>query len=218
MLIRARLLRRAIEVWLKTNEKYQYLTLREDEWKMVEYLIDLTKPFAQCTKLIGKSRGPSIQEVYTLYEFLFSHIDKVTSILTHKKGPWKRSILEALQESRKKLSKYYNTTYGPSGSLYGIATVLAPYHKLSLFESENWTNGQNGEEDWGSFYLDQLEQRYADYYYNTPPSNLPSQGNLSIARLDDMAIFVHGRKKAKILVRDDESEIGRYLSERMCFC
>lgn len=181
---------------------------------MVEYLIDLTKPFAKSTKLIGKSKGPTIHQVYSLYENLFSHLDKATNRLSHKRINWKRSILEALQASRAKLSKYYTKTYGPSGSLYGIATILAPYHKLTLFESSNWTNGQNGEEDWATQYTDKLEERYFTYYSNVTATDTQSQSHKSTADLDDMDIFIQRTKKAKILIRDDESELGRYLSER----
>lgn len=120
-------------------------------------------------------------------------------------------MLKALEASRSKLRTYYSKTYGSSGNLYSIAAILAPEHKLSLFESATWVDD---EVNWKDTYLEAFEERFADFYSDIGISGSQTQSMQCSAGLDDISLFIESRKRRKILVRDDESEIGRYLAER----
>ena len=84
MLIRVHMLQNTIDSWLSQNDQFIYLTITSEEWKQVEYLIELTKPFAFFTALIGKSKGPMIHNVFNIYESLFNHLEDSMVLLRQK--------------------------------------------------------------------------------------------------------------------------------------
>ena len=73
MLIQAIRLRGPIDEYCKTEEA-KVFALSADEWKQVEYLVDLMKPFNFFTHSMGMLRGPTVGHVYKVYDALFTYI------------------------------------------------------------------------------------------------------------------------------------------------
>jgi len=142
MLKRFRKLRDDIERFLPLEEQIEGLDA--EEWRQLDYLIELLKPFSWYTEAIGATEsGPTIQNVFEVYNHLFSHIEQHTEKLRRKRIPWKVKMRQALENSKAKLSQYYSLTRNNIGLIYGCATILAPQYKLAFFETDDWEDTVN---------------------------------------------------------------------------
>lgn len=140
MLVRAQFLRVDITQFIEGESKIQNLS--SEEWKHVDYLIEILYPFCVYTNAIGRIlNGPTCQEVFRIYHKLFNHLDDQIEKLRRKRVLWKTELHAALTKGRTKLSIYYERTQGNLGNIYGVATILAPEYKLKLFEEEEWKDG-----------------------------------------------------------------------------
>ncbi|EMF09613.1 uncharacterized protein SEPMUDRAFT_23271, partial [Sphaerulina musiva SO2202] len=63
----------------------------------VEYLIDLTKPFAAATAVIGTTKGPTIHLVLAYYNKLFDILEEAIKRLKNKRIPWKKDVFQACE-------------------------------------------------------------------------------------------------------------------------
>lgn len=146
MMLRARRLRAALEAYVSEYPNDKLPKFTEDEWRHIDYLVEILYPFYQYTNAVGKIRnGPSIHNVYATYNKLFDHIEDYITKLEKKRLTWKKQIYTALVKAGEKLKKYYSETNEHMGDIYAIATILSPRWKLSLFEEDGWS-----EEDWVS--------------------------------------------------------------------
>lgn len=137
MLIRARELKDTITDFLETQfPAAQALKLSLKEWKQIEYLIDLVKPFAFFTHKIGTSSGPTVHHVYNIYEALFSHLEQSKNRLEKKvdSQPWIKILIKALNRSHMTLRHWFTATYTNLGTFYAIGTILSPSYKTDPFE------------------------------------------------------------------------------------
>ena len=102
MLIRAIRLRGPIDEYYKTEEA-KVFALSADEWKQVEYLVDLIKPFNFFTHLIGMLRGPIVRYIYKVYNALFTYIKGSLAKLQAKHQnngyPWINPMVIALDDA-----------------------------------------------------------------------------------------------------------------------
>ncbi|KAG0155226.1 hypothetical protein PDIDSM_800 [Penicillium digitatum] len=110
-----------------TDHQYLYFKLDQEEWRQVEYLLLLTKPFFDFTMMLSKTKDITAHNIYT------------EAKLKNKGVIWKKRMLWALQTAKKKLSKYYTATeYEPYGDIYALATIFSPSKKLRYFSSTDW--------------------------------------------------------------------------------
>jgi hypothetical protein len=141
MIRQAKKLRKALEQYVRTyqdDDKVPPLLL-EVEWQHIDYLIELLYPFSIYTDAVGATaNGPTIQNVFEVYNRLFTHIETHISKLRRKKILWKKQMLEALQGAYEKLRSYYGQTQNNIGYIYAVGTILAPLYKASIFETPDW--------------------------------------------------------------------------------
>jgi hypothetical protein len=116
--------------------------LSEEEWRQIDYLIEILYPFALYTDAIGAViSGPTVHNVFAVYNKLFGHIESHIEKLKRKRVTWKVTMRHGLELANDKLSTYYSKTKDSIGYIYGAATVLAPQYKLAFFEGEDWEDG-----------------------------------------------------------------------------
>ena len=84
MFQRLRRLRSDVDIF-KRKYNYENLVLTNEEWKQIEYLIDLTKPFMIFINIIKKTSGPVIQDTFEIYDVLFNHIETANDKLHPKR-------------------------------------------------------------------------------------------------------------------------------------
>lgn len=72
----------------------------------------------------------TIHLVFSIYNKLFSHLEKSIWQLQRKKVIWKQLMLAALHVAKKKLSQYYSMTDQIDSDLYTISTIITPQQKL----------------------------------------------------------------------------------------
>jgi hypothetical protein len=113
------------------------LTLCEDEWRQIDYLLCITEPFFKFTTVLCKSKDTTIHTVFEIYNNLFEHLERSTRQLQRKRVPWKQVMLKSLGAARDKLAEYYSKTDEVHGDLFAIGTILAPEHKLQFFNSKD---------------------------------------------------------------------------------
>jgi hypothetical protein len=180
------------------------------QWKQIEYLLDLTRPFMLYTNAIGKTRGPTIHNAFETYDHLFDHIEIAADRLVPKKQKWKTNLHAGLWAARDKLMKYYTQTNMSHGNIYACAALLDPSKKLTAFDSRSFST----EEKEGFV---QLLRDLVDEYTSkeqqtksTPRSdNQPTKTQSALAR-----ILKKRKKKSHSLEGEDEdSEVTRYLQE-----
>ena len=109
------------------------MTLDQDEWRQVDYLLSITYAFFKFTSSLSATKDVTAHNVFGIYNSLFTHLDRAKAQLTHKKTGWKRVMRLALDHARNKLAEYYGRTDDIPDDLYAIATILET-EQLSLME------------------------------------------------------------------------------------
>lgn len=134
MLKRAWELKDAIRKFLShpdIRKEYATLMMSEDEWKMVDILLNVLKPFNDVTTGISTNLEPSIHEVFRLYNWVFDEIAKSRELFL--KEPLDLvsigRLTEALQAAEEKLKSYYAVTDNDRGLFYNLGTILDPLKK-----------------------------------------------------------------------------------------
>ncbi|KAJ9482098.1 hypothetical protein VN97_g11345 [Penicillium thymicola] len=161
-----------------TDHRYLYFKLDQEEWRQVEYLLLLTKPFFDFTMMLSKTKDITAHNIYSIYNKLFSHLDAAEAKLKNKGVSWKKRMLQALQTAKKKLSKYYTATdYEPYGDIYALATIFSPSKKLRYFASTDW----QGNIDYVNHYQEVLNREFDRYrkmltYDTDDPAALETSG------------------------------------------
>jgi hypothetical protein len=139
MLERAWEMKVAVRKWLQTDtnkQKFTMLQMKDEEWKQVEALLEVLKPFEQLTQAIGSTLAVTVHEVFRLYNWLF---DQIETSIKHWKAqiphcPYAAELVRALRAARNKLDCYYAKTDKERGAFYNLATLLDPLKKQSLYE------------------------------------------------------------------------------------
>lgn len=141
MLRRAKRLRTAItEYCVQFNCKEDF-ALDDDQWRQVDYLIYLTKPFFDFTLGLSKTREATSYLVFQIYNSLFEHLEKCKTQLERKRVPWKQQMLISLEASHAKLRNYYSDTDKMRGHIYAVCTMLSPDSRFQFFLSDDWAGG-----------------------------------------------------------------------------
>ena len=166
MLCRALALRHEIGVYIHgvPDAQIQQLRLQEEEWKHLQYLVALLAPFFIFTNNLSETSGPTIHQVYSIYDGIFNHLEEAMQQLSQKKAVWKQQIQSALQTAYDKLQHYYSHTYQLDGHIYAVAAILDPSKKMTTFQGESWLNdtAPNGQ-TWHDFYLQSFQRVFNHY-------------------------------------------------------
>ncbi|KAJ5300082.1 hypothetical protein PENANT_c146G01845 [Penicillium antarcticum] len=216
MLERAKKLQRVFNQYCSTHQYVQF-QLGQEEWRQVEYLLLVTKPFFHYTKILSKTQDVTVHSVFSIYKELFSHLDDVTELLERKTVSWKKRMLQALQAAKQKLSKYYRATDSESfGTVYAIATILCPSKKLRFFEGDDWKGKNEKGEDinWMETYRDKLQKEFDQYQQRITRHKEPSQAQVSQETDEeelDLMMDLHATLQSEI--DRPEDEITRYLAQ-----
>ena len=84
MLIRARRLRNNISEFVK-EENNKIENLNQKEWKYINYLIKILYPFYIFINIISTiTNGPTIQNIFKVYNRLFTHLENQIEKLHNK--------------------------------------------------------------------------------------------------------------------------------------
>ena len=168
MLERAYRLKTYTYRWLIQYPQYKSLFTTEEEWRAVEYVLQVLLPFRYWTLWMSKRRTITLHRVIVIYNHMFDHMDSVLKALSKKKIQWKRDIHRAVRCARTKLRKYYAKVTPETGLILILATMLDPFTKGQIFEGWDKEMGV-GSGDQTSYsrqysdaFLDYWEKQYVD--------------------------------------------------------
>lgn len=161
MLVRCSRLRDIIDEFIEV-QGWPELSIGHTEWKRIEYIIDLTLPFAEATTTIGTTKGPTIHLVLGYYNTLFDILDIADEKLQHKTEPWQKEIYAALDAAFTKLVKYYTATWERFGDIYGIAILLNPAMKREFWNRDAFS-GEGLDSSFEDYYWSRFRNEYARY-------------------------------------------------------
>jgi ribosomal protein S15P/S13E len=212
MLSRAKKLQSIIDQYCTTHQYVQF-KLDQEEWRQIEYLLLITKPFFDYTTILSKTNDVTVHSIFSIYNELFNHIDASEKQLKRKAVPWKKQMLRALQAARKKLAKYYKATdTGAHGDIYAIATILSPSKKLQYFTNKDW----KGEIDFVKQYRKVLEKEFVRYQQELSGSTeLVEVDSILVPTGDFNDLDMIGESQATVqsAVEQEDDEITRYLAK-----
>jgi hypothetical protein len=198
------MLRRAKRLQSTFNEfcsqfQLRDLTLSQDEWRQIEYLLWITQPFFKFTTVLCKSKDVTIHLIFEIYNNLFEHLEKSIRQLQRKSVPWKQGMLKALGAARDKLAEYYSKTDEVHGDLFAVGTILAPEHKLQFFNNKDWKSDDNN--NW--------RERYHQSFYNyikpykqrltNLQTSLQAQSSTRSAEIDELQAMLKEAKHCQQL-------------------
>ena len=128
MLLRALCLQVFIKSYISTHENenttLQKLSLNNEEWTHVWYLVELLKSFAIFIDLLERNRKFSINVIYIVYNVLFFHIDDHMTALKRKQRSWKHSLLKVLTQAQIKSFEYYTDVSHDWKLMYNLKNII----------------------------------------------------------------------------------------------
>ncbi len=159
MLLRALHLQVFIKSYISTHENenttLQKLSLNNEEWTYVQYLVKLLKLFAIFIDLLKCNREFSINAIYIVYDVLFFYIDDHMTALKRKQRSWKRSLLKVLTQAWIKLFEYYADVSHDQKLMYNLENIIDSHQKLNLYERFTWQD---------SDYKQRYKREFINYY------------------------------------------------------
>ncbi|KAJ6001045.1 hypothetical protein N7481_001454 [Penicillium waksmanii] len=216
MLDRAKRLQQVFDLYCTTHH-YSHFKLSAEEWRQVDYLFLITKPFFDMTNVLSKTRDVTVHSVFSIYNKVFNHLDAAEEKLERKGVLWKIKMLQALRAAKAKLRKYYTATdTEPYGAVYAIATILCPSKKLRYFDNEDWRGTHaNGEQaDFMKIYRDKLQAEFERYKQRILPQINTTEPKASQDDPDDDLAFIMDSQTAlQPEVDQPVDEITQYLSK-----
>lgn len=105
MIQRALKLRTGIDAFTRNflDGRLNHLSLCSTEWQQLEYLSDILAPYYKITLSLSEQQGPSIHQVFGIYETLFDHLEHTENLLEHKRVDWKVKLCSGVYQAHKKL-------------------------------------------------------------------------------------------------------------------
>ena len=165
-------LRKAIDMYV-IQQSYRHLQISPQEWKRVEFILDVLELFKRCSDRMEGTKRPGIEKVFWIYETLFNELDRLEDVMEESNGrdaEWIKELQPAFEVMRTKLTKYYDKTAIPS--VYGDGMILDPRLKLYLTTRLEWSGGQMGEYS-GAGYSASCRKRYIEQYEKIAPQSQP---------------------------------------------
>lgn len=199
-----------------TQYRLPLLMLGPDEWRQIEYLLWITRPFFKFTTILSKTKDVTVHTVFEIYNSLFDHLDDSISQLRRKKISWKKLMLTALEASRNKLSVYYTKTEGMRGDLFAIGTILAPNKKLQYFSTSEWEGG------WRDRYYQSIQdyfEPYQQHFLHNQSESISQPLSVQTSELDAF-LTISRRRDTSILTpkSGNQNELTQYLESGLYFC
>ena len=71
-----------VYIYSVPDAQIQQLRLQEEEWKHLQYLITLLAPFFIFTNNLSETSGPTIYQVYSIYDGIFNHLEEAMQQLS----------------------------------------------------------------------------------------------------------------------------------------
>lgn len=216
MLNRARRLQSVFDQYCTTYQHVQF-KLDQEEWRQVEYLLLITKPFFDFTSVLSKTRDVTVHHVFSIYNRLFNHLEDAEKKLKHKAVPWKKRMLQALRSAKRKLSKYYTATDNESyGKVYAIATILCPSKKLRYFDNANWRGKtEKGEEvDLMKHYQEILQKEFKRYQQQVIQETEPADNQATLDPAEnELELLCESQTAVQTEMDEPEDELTHYLAK-----
>ena len=92
MLERAYRLRPYTSEWLKDYPEFQPLYTTDDEWRAVEYVLEVLVPFRYWTLWMSKRQTITLHRVISIYNEMFDHMEGAIHALKTKQTAWKKDV------------------------------------------------------------------------------------------------------------------------------
>lgn len=182
------------------------MALNNDEWRHIDYLLCITKPFFDYTLALSKTRDVTSHLVFRIYNVLFEHLENSMSQLRRKRVAWKQQMLISLEAGRLKLDEYYSQTDNIHGNIHAISTMLAPDSRFHFFLSDDW------DKEWRDRYRISFREAIAPYQERLTDSQGPQSSSIGARPSSTLHNLLHGHKpKAK----PAGDEITQYLDGGM---
>src|SRR3954464_5707602 len=89
MLERSIRLREFTKEWLHTYEQFTPLWSTPEEWKQIEYILEVLQPIRFWTLWMSKTHGVTIHRVFQVYQDIFDHLELQITKLNQKRMQWK---------------------------------------------------------------------------------------------------------------------------------
>ncbi|KAJ5274116.1 hypothetical protein N7478_009241 [Penicillium angulare] len=141
MLRRAKRIRSFIVTFCE-DYNYLELALDDDQWRQIDYLLCLTKPFFDYTLSLSKTRDVTSHLVLQIYNLLFEHIERSKIQLQRKRVVWKKQMLISLEASHAKLRDHFKETDHMRGHIYALCTMISPDSRFQFFLSDDWSEAK----------------------------------------------------------------------------
>jgi len=166
LLERAYWLQEFTREWLHNPKYTEYRPLfpTQDEWTIVEYVMEVLRPFQNWTLWMSKRHTVTLHRVIAVYNDMFDHMDGVIWALAKKMTPWKEDLLFAVKLARPKLSKYYTEVTTTMGMLLISAYILDTFWKLR--SCRKWDKGMDINPEDETFYTTQNQEAFLKYVGN----------------------------------------------------
>lgn len=212
MLNRAKKLQSVFDEYCTTHQYLQF-KLNQEEWRQIEYLLLITKPFFEYTNILSKTKDITVHSIFSIYNGLFNHLEASEKQLQSKAVPWKKRMLKALQAARRKLSMYYTATDKEAyGDIYAIATILSPSKKLRYFTTKDW----QGEVDYAKQYREVLEKEFTRYQQQLIDTTEPATVEVSLCPTNgfsEIDMINDSQPALQTEADQEDDEITRYLAK-----
>ncbi|OQD70007.1 hypothetical protein PENANT_c279G03623, partial [Penicillium antarcticum] len=162
--------------------------IQDDEWRQVDYLLCITKPFFAYTTQLSKTRDVTAHYVFKIYNKLFEHLE---------------CSMKQLRPGRLKLDEYYSQTDNIRGYIYAISTMLAPVNKFKFFLTNDW------DQKWRDTYRSSFQEALIPYQEQLSALDQSLDGSQMIARLGSKLDTMLDRSNAQGSIATNE--MTRYL-------
>jgi hypothetical protein len=233
MLVRFRRMKPVVQAFTAQHTTAKHFALRPTEWKQIEYLIDITKPFAYFTKQVSETKGVTVPYAIDIFNQLFERLFEARRRLEAKKlrYNWVKPLLTAIDKAELKLDKYYKKLFGEVGTCYAFGTILSPDLKLGPFDPDFlWLHPDSAPANstWKDEFQEQFSRAFCTHYANANMTSLlqdrliqsrikntrpisQMRARISSSNLSSQADSEENSIKEVLL-----AEVRRYLEECMC--
>ncbi|KAG0160023.1 hypothetical protein PDIDSM_7550 [Penicillium digitatum] len=169
-----------------TDHQYLYFKLDQEEWRQVEYLLLLTKPFFDFTMMLSKTKDITAHNIYSIYNKLFSHLDAAEAKLKNKGVIWKKRI-----------------------------NIFSPSKKLRYFSSTDWQGDIDYANRYQEVLSREFDRYRKMLTHDTNDPAVLETSGVAIDENDDCdldAACASQNQPLEELTKPDDDEIARYLA------
>jgi hypothetical protein len=170
MLERALYLRKAIDLWTRSNLLFAQPALSPRQWDMVEFLVHFLYPFMVASTMIQSMVQPSLPDTWVIYEELFDALDDAKAALegTDPLPKWLDETKTAIEQMWEKLRTYYDKT--DKSYAHVNATLLHPGLKRRFMKKAGYPEGTI------SKYISEAQTRFSKNYDAPNPARQTTTG------------------------------------------